>query len=385
MATLAACGDEASESTRVHGDTLTIYASLPAHGVDAAAGRAAEAGMRRALADAGGRVGGRRVELVRLSSTRPGDEYWDPGTVEANAERAAEDPTAIAYLGELNQGGSAVSLPVTNGRGILQVAPADGLTSFTRTPPGRPRAGPERYYPGERRTFVRLVPSDILVAQAIVGLLREAGTRRLAVVHGNGIADRELEAMVLAIIGEGVPRTVVRVGAGEGSKDDVAEIVDEVRGARPEALLYAGPAGVAAMSSLRAVAARLPGLPVFGGPALAPAAGAAGLPVDGCAVTGVPTPPLLPPRGRAKLAQLRRAVGGPVGGEGVLGYEAMRLVLDAIAVSQPDRLQVAKAARRPTWRDGVLGTYRFSRRGDVAGPALACLELATGGVRKLAP
>ena len=57
-----------------------------------------------------------------------------------------KDPRAIAYLGELNLGASAVSVPVTNKAGLLQVSPADGLASLTEAPP-RSAAGPERYYP----------------------------------------------------------------------------------------------------------------------------------------------------------------------------------------------------------------------------------------------
>ena len=124
------------------------------------------------------------MRLVELSSTRPEDAAWDPGTVEAGAERAVDDPTAIAYLGELDLGGSAVSLPVTNRAGLLQVSPADGLTSLTTAPPGRPRAGPERYYPEERRTFVRLVPTDLQVADAMLAEVPSAGRGGRGRAHG---------------------------------------------------------------------------------------------------------------------------------------------------------------------------------------------------------
>jgi branched-chain amino acid transport system substrate-binding protein len=61
--------------------------------------------------------------------------------VAANAKRAADDPTAMAYLGELDYGATAVSLPITNNAGVLQVSPGDGLTSLTeRAPAARARA-----------------------------------------------------------------------------------------------------------------------------------------------------------------------------------------------------------------------------------------------------
>jgi branched-chain amino acid transport system substrate-binding protein len=373
---LAGCGDGVDEPSRVHGDTLTVYASLPAHGTEAAAGAAVAAGMRRALAETDGRVNGRKVRLVVLPSTRPEDETWDPGTVEANADRAAEDPTTIAYVGELDRGGSAVSLPVTNRAGILQVSPADGLTSYTRTPPGRPRAGPERYYPDGRRTFVRLVRPDLDAARAIVSSLHARGARRLAVVHEDGIADRELEAMVLALIGTRPPREVLRTAAGDGEPDDVAELTDEVIAAQPDALLYAGPAGPAARSVLGALAARVPGLPVYGGPQLARTTALAGVPDETCAFTGVPRPRALPPHGRDLLARLRQATPRHPGTDALLGYESMRLTLDAIRVAGADRRAVARAARTVGRRNSALGAYVVTRGGDVEGPTVACVDPA---------
>lgn len=375
LALTSGCGDDARKSTRVAGDTLAIYASLPAHGPDADAGRGVEAGMRRALADAGGRAAGRAVRLVRLPSTRPGDERWDPGTVEANAQRAVDDRRTIAYLGELDQGASAVSLPVTNREGLAQVSPADGLTSLTRTPPGRPRAGPERYYPDGRRTFVRLVPPDLDAAREIVRSLRARGAQRLAVLHEHGIADRELEAMVLALIAEGPPQTVVRADVRGDEPEEVADVLEEVAAERPDAILYAGPAGPIASAVLAALAARLPAVPLLGGPPLAAGPGFERAPSDGCALTGVPRSASLDARGRGLLADLRHANGREIGPEALLGYEAMRLALDAIEEGGPDRLAVAKAARTARTRDSPVGRYAVGRRGDVTRP-LACVELA---------
>ena len=136
------------EPTRIEGDTATVYSSAPRHGASAAAASAVVAGERRALAEAGGRAGGLRIRFRELPATDDEPDHpWDPALVSENADTAADDPSAIAYLGELDYGATAVSLPITNDAGLLQVSPGDGLTSLTQRPPGRPRAGPERYYP----------------------------------------------------------------------------------------------------------------------------------------------------------------------------------------------------------------------------------------------
>ena len=153
---------------------------------------AVAAGERLALADAGHRAGALRVRLRRLDSTDPGDRLWDPDRVSANAEQAADDETSIAYIGEHDYGASAVSVPITNDAGILQVSPSDGLTSLTRSLPGRPRAGPERYYPTGERSFLRLVPNDLLQVEVLLEQVRARGARRLALVFDEEIYGREL-------------------------------------------------------------------------------------------------------------------------------------------------------------------------------------------------
>jgi len=318
-ASIVACGDDEPESTRVRGDTLTVYASVPALGAEARAGRAAEVGMRRALAEAGGEAGGRKVRLVSLPSTRPGDYTWDPGTVESNAARAADDPTTIAYIGELDRGASAVSLPVTNREQILQVSPADTLTSLTRRPPGRPRAGPERYYPSELQTFVRLLPADLGAARRAVADLRAGGIRRLAIVTGDGIADHEFEAMLLGLIGTGQPHTVDRFAAPDqdDDPDNVGDLANDLVEANPQAIVYVAVDSRPTRAVLAAIAARLPSVTLISGPAAA--------------------------RQHRLLARSARCAR-------MLGHEAMRLTLAAIDEAGPDRravVEAVKAAPKP--------------------------------------
>ena len=116
-----------------------------------------------------------------------------------NADRAADDPSAIAYLGELDYGASAVSLPITNDAGLLQVSPGDGLTSLTQRPPGRPRAGPERYYPSDERSFVRVVPTDLDEARWLVERVARAAAAALAMVFDREIYGRELAGQIAAL------------------------------------------------------------------------------------------------------------------------------------------------------------------------------------------
>jgi branched-chain amino acid transport system substrate-binding protein len=296
---------------------------------------------------------------------------WDPGRVNANADRATDDPTTIAYLGELDYGGSAVSLPATNGKRILQVSPEDGLTSLTATPPGRPRAGPERYYPSGVRTFLRLVPSDLLAVETMLAEARAAGARRLGIVVGEGIYAQEMAAEVAALARSHGPDPVVGEGLGRDPAD-VPALVRKLAAARPDAIVFAGVAGPSTRRLLAGLARALPAVPVIGAAGLLAASPtAAGAPDRVEALSGVRPGAAQPARGRRVLRALRALEGPAAARPGALyGYESVRIVLDAIERAGAggtaiDRVRVARAALEIRRRRSVIGAFQVRATGDV--------------------
>jgi branched-chain amino acid transport system substrate-binding protein len=379
---LGGCLGGEERSTRIEGGTVTVYASLPHHGVSAPAARAAAAGERLALEDAGGRAGGLEVELVELDSAEPGERLWDPDLVSANAKSAADDPRAIAYLGELDYGASAVSVPITNEAGVLQVSPADGLTSLTRAPLGRPRAGPERYYPEEEeRSFVRLVPPDELLAEALMAQVRATGAGTVAVLGDGEIHSRELAGILLALARRDGPDPVAS-GEYRGRVEEIPDLVRGLAEEDPDVLIYAGIAGPGTGRLLAQVDRALPGVPVFATAGLLARDPATPIPAAPASVTvlsSIPPTGELPAGGRRLLARLRRAEGQAVARpEALYGYEAMRLVLDAIRVAGADRARVIREALRIRERGSPLGGYRVRATGEVEGARFALHVLRDG-------
>ena len=369
---LAACGS-GDEPRRPADGALAVYSSVPRHGVLAEEGRAVAAGQRLALEDAGRRAGGRPVRLVELDSGSA-DDPWDPAAIEAGAERAADDPGAVAYLGELALGGSAVSVPVTNSEGLLQVSPGDGLPSLTRPAPGGGGEGPARYYPEGERTFLRLVPHGGLQAQALVDWARERDARSLAVVRDEGPFGQELTSWVLDTAQRArIPIEAERIRAGADDQEDLAA---EVAERRPGAVIVAVSAGEDAARVVAALRRALPAAALLGSSALAAAPPAGVDFLD----------PHLPARehgdrARRLLARLR----GSPGAAALYGYESMRLVLEAIESARPGatgaRAAVARAALAPRRVNGAFGPYSIVPGGDVATSAFAAWRApaAAGG------
>ena len=345
FAALTGCGNGSSDAPHViKGDTATVYSSLPQHGVSAATAAKVLEGERRALAERGGRAGGLRIRFRELPATDDRDQPWNPGLVAENAHTAADDPTAIAYVGELDYGATAVSLPITNDAGLLQVSPGDGLTSLTRPAPGRPRAGPERYYPTDRRTFVRIGPTDLDEANRIVAELREAGDTNFALLYDREIYGRELAAQVVDRARR-AGLTPVSSEEYRGQVDELPEIARGLAEGRPDAVVQLGVAGRGTIPMLVSIDDQLPGVPMI-------------------ASSGIMAlPQLALPSGPSSVVAV-----GPALSPERAGHRAMRLVLDAVAEGGRDRRRVISAALRLARRqppDPVV-LYRPDEHGKLA-------------------
>jgi branched-chain amino acid transport system substrate-binding protein len=383
---LSGCSSGASKDAKEPSGALTVYISVPAQGIEARAGRAAAAGAQLALSDANGRAGDRDVKLVRLDDSKPGSPTWDPAAVEANAKRAAADPSTVAYIGELGEGGSAISVPVTNDAGLLQVSPLDGLTTLTRNQPGAAfGTGPARYYPNGRRTFLRLVPTDALQAEELVRWAREQGVRRLAVVQDDQVFSRAL-AQQAVVMAERAGMAVTGLVEPGDDPEGFDEFALKLAQSRPDGVIYTGLGDLTAGPLLTAIERRLPGIRLFGSSALATASP----PPQGLPEVQLLTP-LLPasaygPRAQRVLARLKAPRVGVPRTEALYGYEAMRVVLDAIAASGADagnRAAVARAGLSARSRRSVIGNYRVLPTGEVSTARFGAYRQTAEGLRYL--
>jgi branched-chain amino acid transport system substrate-binding protein len=368
LALAAGCGSE-GEPERPRDGSLTVYSSLPRTGIQARQASAVAAGQRLALRDAGGRAGGRDVRLVELDSAGGEGGPWDPDAVEANANRAVDDESAVAYLGELDLGASAVSVPVTNADGLLQVTPGDGLPSLTVADPGGGGESPVRYYPEGNRTFVRVIPHAGLQAQLLVAWAGQRGARSIAVVRDDGVFGRELANWTLEMASRaGLPAEAERI---RPDADDYEDVAREVAERRPGAVVYTGQAGPDTDIAVAALRRALPGTPLLATSAVSSD------PPDGVDFVDTRLPAdEYGARARRVLRRLGRDPGA------LYGYQAMRLVLDAIERGG-DRAAVLRAAMGPRRVDELLPPYFLGPGGDAATSAFGAYRSASGRVTAL--
>ena len=337
---VAACGDDDGvEESLIIGDTLTVYSSVPLRGAYAEVSRDVVRAEKLALKEAGGRAGEYTVSFASLDGADPETGRWSPGRVASNARKAVQDRQTIAYLGELESGASAISVPILNEGGILQVSPRDtfgGLTSRGS------RGEPEKYYPSGERTFARVVPGDDEQARELIDAMRSDGVRRLVLaddreLSGSSLGDR------LTRLARGAGIEVVdraRLDPDDDAEDGIevpSGLGRNVRAEGADAFLYAGAYRPFAVEVLKSVHAANPGVGLYGAddlalaPSLPEQAGAAGRRL---VLTGVRAPE------GADVSVFARAFEREYGErphpQAVFGYRAMRLVLDAVGRAGPD-------------------------------------------------
>lgn len=365
---LAGCGGvvSASETT---GDQLTVYSSLPLQGPTAAISRQIEGGEKLALSQAGGHVGGFRVSYFSLDDASPTSGEATPGEVSTAAKQAAQDTTTIAYLGDYGSQATAVSLPIINEAGILQVSPASPYVGLTSSEDAG-QDEPERFYPSGKRNFGRLQPGDPVQAAAQVGLMRSLGVHSVYVLD-----DQDPFQMPLAsIVAQDAEEAGIEVAAHdsiavkEGS--EFGGEVEKIVASHAEAVFLAGGAGPGAVTLWKELHRADPGLLLLGSSDLAAESFTAAI-GSAAGVTYLTTPLLgiadYPPSAQRVLARYRALFHGEAGPSVLYGYEAMSVVLDSIrraGAGGNDRPDVIRAFFATRDRPSVIGRYSVQSNGE---------------------
>jgi branched-chain amino acid transport system substrate-binding protein len=302
-----------------------VYASLPLTGPAAAAGREVLRGAELALESAR-----RPVELVALDGFGEDRE----AQARANAERAAADADALAYLGDFHSSQVAQTAAILGAADLLQVSPVSTQVGLQ---------GP---------TLVRLMPHDGVGARTIAGWLLAAGVHELLVVHDH---DDDYGVPVAAMCVEAARDRGVVVRSrpvwdhGERPADDLGEA---------QAVLYVGVAGSGAQALWQDLHAASPALWLLGS--------------EGVAARWLARE-LTP-----SAAERTRFFVAPRAGLDFYGFEAMALALDAIATGGDDRAAVVRAARTTHDRDSVLGRYSVDEDGQTTSTAYGRFAVVGG-------
>jgi branched-chain amino acid transport system substrate-binding protein len=370
---LAACGSS-SKSSKVSGKTLTIYSSLPQQASDRQQTLDVIDGEKMALSQAGNKVGNFTIKFVSLDDATAAAGKWDPGQVSTNARQAAQDPNTIAYIGEFNSGASAISIPILNQAGILQVSPANTAIALTRPNPADP-GSPNKYYPAlatNGRTYARVVPVDTFQAAAQLKVMQGLGVKKVYVLN-----DKETYGQGIAI---SLQQTASKYGitaVGNEGIDPKASnyraLAQKIKSSGSDAMFFGGITNNGAVQLWNDVAASNPTMKLFGPDGVDEDSFSSKIDAGAQKNTYLSTPGLptdqLPPSGKQFLQQFQATYHHAPQPYAIFGYEAMSSVLDAIkraGAQGNSRSAVVKSFFSTKNRSSVLGTYSIDSGGDTS-------------------
>jgi branched-chain amino acid transport system substrate-binding protein len=391
---VAGCGGVTTNTTnRIPGKKLTIYAGVPLQGASAESGQAVVDGARLALDQAHARIGSYRIALKVLNDATVAQGEWDPGQTSSNAVQAAADPTAIGYIGDLDSGASAVSIPILNGAGIAQISPRSSAVGLTSSGPGAAPGEPGKYYPTHIRTFARVVPSDAVQAAVQVKLQQSMGCTKTYVLD-DGEVDGEDLATSFGLAAQGSGLRVIATQQFDPRATSYLPLAQTLAASGADCVFVSAISGSNAVPVTKQIANALPRARIFAGAGVAQSTYVS--PTQG----GIPladdprvliTSPALGTRGYPPLARgffsafMRRY--GPPQPDAILGYESMQLMLSAIRRAtnlgrRPARRSaVVNAIFKTHDRRSVLGTYSIDRDGNTTLAAYGVWRVVSGSLR----
>jgi len=378
---VSACGgdDDNGGDTGGGGDsggeakTVTVYSSLPLQGASRPQTTAMVQGIELALEQSGGKAGDTTVQYESLDDSTAQAGTWTPEATQANARKVAQDDTAAAYIGEFNSGASAVSIPILNEAQIPQVSPANTAVGLTSDEPGAEPGEPEKYYPTGQRHYVRIVPKDTIQGAALATLMKEDGCTAVQMtndkeVYGAGLA-RNIESAA-----EAQDLEIISNEAIDKNQPNYRSVAAKAKSAGADCFVYSGITANNAVQLYKDFSAAIPDAKLYGPDGVAESGFAdpkeGGIPADVAAKVKVSVatlaPDEYPPEGQEFFSQFSEKYGednpDPYA---IYGYEAMRLVLDAIERSgTAEKADIITALFDTKDRQSVLGTYSIDENGD---------------------
>ena len=384
---LAACGGDDEESTGgsgssssggISGDSLTIYSSLPLQGTSKGQSEAVIDGEKLALSEMNGKVGKYTIKYVSLDdSTAQNPGTADEAQTAQNARKAVQDESTIFYLGEFNSGGTKVSLPILNKANIPQISPSNTYVGLTTDAPGSEPGEPDKYYPAQKRTYARIVPTDTIQGAALATIMKEDGCKSVAILN-----DKTTYGAGLAKNVETAAKDIgLTVQLNDGTDKNAPNYRSLASKITADCFVGSGVTGENYVQVFKDVAAACPNCKLYGPDGVAEAAFTdpkeGGIPADVGARTKVTVATLSPEEFEkqgidlaAKFFDDFKAEYGVAQPDpyAIYGYETMSLALATLKAAGDkanDREEVRKNLLENTkGRDSVLGTYDIDENGD---------------------
>lgn len=182
------CKNKTGKST----SEIHVYSSLPLEGTSLPQSTAIQNEIKAVLD--GQKIGNFTIKYTSLddaSAAKGGD--WDGAVEQANANKAANDPDTMVYIGTYNSGAAKLSIPILNAACIVMFSPANSYPGLTKAVEGVTAPGePDSYYPNKYRNYARDINTDDAQGGASAEWAQSLGFKKAYVIddgqtYGSGI------------------------------------------------------------------------------------------------------------------------------------------------------------------------------------------------------
>ncbi len=309
---------------------------------------------------------------------------WDPAKCSSNARAYANERTLLGVLGTFNSGCAKLVLPILNrapGGAIAMVSSANTNVGLTHFAPWNSPGEPKIYYPSGVRNYARVSASDDYQGPAAVSLLQSKAFKlaqgrkfkpiqSVFIVHdnqtfGKGVAQAfqaRAKARGMKVLGfvpwdakatsyEAIGEQIASSGAqsvylGGIVCNNGVKLIKDLRAAVGRDVVFVGPDGFTPYSATLGAGSAAQGMYIS----------YAGQPLE-----------RLAPAGKKFIAQFRAyaKIKGNMPPYAVYQAQAAQVLLDAIARSNGTRPSVVKELFRTNVKNGIMGSFRFDKNGDI--------------------
>ncbi|MFL5858959.1 MAG: ABC transporter substrate-binding protein, partial [Solirubrobacteraceae bacterium] len=367
---------------------LLIASDLPLQGPSSAGPRAIADAIRLVLRQRGFRAGRYTVGYRSCDESTAQTGNFENRRCAANANAYAQAKKLVAVIGPWSSYCAQIEIPTLKrapGGPLAMISPTNTYSGLTRSgglsPPNGYRGEPGVYYPTGVRNYVRLLPGDDLLAAAEAVLARRLGLRSVYVVDDGSDFGKGLVADPFRRAATKLKLPVAGSATFDPAAASYVSLANRVARSGAEGVVVGGDPFEGGDRLLKALRARLGPRATIMGSFFFAATVREVLKRAGPAAHGVYVATNELPRGALPLTAAGRRFERDVGASateamGVMeAGQATELVLNAIAHSDGTRASVVTKLRASEVKDGILGSFRFDRNGDITTAAIPILRI----------
>jgi branched-chain amino acid transport system substrate-binding protein len=298
---------------------------------------------------------------------------WDSAKCSSNGRAYAADKSVIGVLGTFNSGCSKLIVPILNrapGGAVAMLSSANTNVGLTHNAPWNSPGEPKIYYPTGVRNYARVAASDDYQGPAAADYLKLKKFKNVFIVHdnqtfGKGVAQAfqaRAKKLGLKVAGfvpwdakatsyEAIGEQIASSGAdsvylGGIVCNNGVKLIKDLRAAVGPKVQFVAPDGFTPYSATLGAGSAAQGMVIS----------YAGQPLQ-----------KLGPAGKKFMAQFRAyaKIKGNMPPYAVYQAQSAQIMLGAIAKSNGTRGSVVKEMFKTRVTNGIMGTFRFDKNGDI--------------------